>query len=66
MTMYDSFTQYAPVLMVLCVVVIVVSNIHLRVTLRQMHKQQKAIADARLKYARELAELRRAQNMQNI
>ncbi len=66
MSMYDSFTQYAPMLMILCLVVIVASNIHLRVTLRQMHKQRKAIADARLKYARELAELQRAQNMQNM
>lgn len=66
MTMYNSFTRYAPLLLILCLVVIVVSNIHLRVTLRQMHKQQKAITDARIKYARELAELHRAQNMQNM
>jgi predicted secreted Zn-dependent protease len=66
MTLYNGFTQYAPVMIIVCVVIIVANNIHLRMTLRQMHKQHKAIADARLKYARELAELRRAQHMQNM
>lgn len=63
MTMYNSMHDYMPIVTVVLALFVVIGNIRLRMTLRQMHNQRKAIADARVKYARELAELRRMKNM---
>lgn len=60
---YETWQKYAPIIALACMAYVTISQIWLRVTLRKLHRQQKAVNDARRKYAHELNEFIRVKSL---